>query len=129
MYHCPEPLIHPEAFLRKWLHPQLAWFAHLVHHLLGVTSLFGCLCQCRNCECLCYVNGMELSNDREMAVDDAAFIHCWGSVTPLAQALAQAAVSAQILFFALCCLGKIPGGRLGSNPCVERRTVRKHLVV
>ena len=21
---------------------------------------------------------MELSNDREMAVDDAAFIHCWG---------------------------------------------------
>ena len=29
-------------------------------------------------ECLCYVNGMELSNDREMAVDDAAFIHCWG---------------------------------------------------
>ena len=29
-------------------------------------------------ECLCYVNGMELTNDREMAVDDAAFIHCWG---------------------------------------------------
>ena len=29
-------------------------------------------------ECLCYVNGMELTNDREMAVDDATFIHCWG---------------------------------------------------
>ena len=29
-------------------------------------------------DCLCYVNGLELTNDREMAVDDAAFIHCWG---------------------------------------------------
>ena len=27
-------------------------------------------------DCLCYVNGLELTNDREMAVDDAAFIHC-----------------------------------------------------
>ena len=29
-------------------------------------------------DCLCYVNGLELTNEREMAVDDAAFIHCWG---------------------------------------------------
>ena len=29
-------------------------------------------------DCLCYVNGLELTNDREMAVDDAAIIHCWG---------------------------------------------------
>ena len=36
------------------------------------------LCGDAGAECLCYVNGMELSNDREMAVDDAAFIHCWG---------------------------------------------------
>ncbi len=27
--------------------------------------------------CLCYINGQELTNAREMAVDDAAFIHCW----------------------------------------------------
>ena len=36
------------------------------------------LCGAGGDECLCYVNGMELSNDREMAVDDAAFIQCWG---------------------------------------------------
>ena len=36
------------------------------------------VCGDAGAECLCYVNGMELSNDREMAVDDAAFIHCWG---------------------------------------------------
>ena len=30
------------------------------------------LCGDAGAECLCYVNGMELSNDREMAVDDAA---------------------------------------------------------
>ena len=29
-------------------------------------------------DCLCYVNGLELTNEREMAVDDAAFIHGWG---------------------------------------------------
>ena len=28
-------------------------------------------------DCLCYINGLELTNEREMAVDDAAFIHCW----------------------------------------------------
>ena len=39
------------------------------------------LCGDAGAECLCYVNGMELSNDREMAVDDAAFIHCWGLPT------------------------------------------------
>ena len=27
--------------------------------------------------CLCYVNSLELTNERETAVDDAAFIHCW----------------------------------------------------
>ena len=27
--------------------------------------------------CLCYVNSLELINERETAVDDAAFIHCW----------------------------------------------------
>lgn len=27
--------------------------------------------------CLCYVNGMELVNEIETAVEDAAFIHCW----------------------------------------------------
>ena len=27
--------------------------------------------------CLCYINSLELTNEREMAVDDAAFIHCW----------------------------------------------------
>ena len=41
---------------------------------LGISPLCGDVGD----ECLCYVNGMELSNDREMAVDDAAFIHCWG---------------------------------------------------
>ena len=41
---------------------------------LGISLLCGAVGD----ECLCYVNGMELSNDREMAVDDAAFIHCWG---------------------------------------------------
>ena len=41
---------------------------------LGISLLCGDV----GAECLCYVNGMELSNDREMAVDDAAFIHCWG---------------------------------------------------
>ena len=28
-------------------------------------------------DCLCYINCLELTNEREMAVDDAAFIHCW----------------------------------------------------
>ena len=41
---------------------------------LGISPLCGDVGD----ECLCYVNGMELTNDREMAVDDAAFIHCWG---------------------------------------------------
>ena len=41
---------------------------------LGISLLCGAVGD----KCLCYVNGMELSNDREMAVDDAAFIHCWG---------------------------------------------------
>ncbi len=35
------------------------------------------LCGVDGDNCLCYVNGMELVNERETAVDDAAFIHCW----------------------------------------------------
>ena len=27
--------------------------------------------------CLCYINGIELTNDIEAAVEDAAFISCW----------------------------------------------------
>ena len=42
---------------------------HLIRQL-GISLLCGDV----GAECLCYVNGMELSNDREMAVDDAAFI-------------------------------------------------------
>ena len=35
------------------------------------------LCGVDGDNCLCYVNGMELVNEIDTAVEDAAFIHCW----------------------------------------------------
>ncbi len=32
--------------------------------------------------CLCFVNGAELTNEREAAIEDAAFVSCW--MLPLA---------------------------------------------
>ena len=41
--------------------------------------------------CLCFVNGAELTNEREAAIEDAAFVSCW--MIPLATSEAVAAVS------------------------------------
>ena len=66
------------VLLRLSLPPHDAEGAIYVRRRLRLRLGISLLCGDAGAECLCYVNGMELSNDREMAVDDAAFIHCWG---------------------------------------------------
>ncbi len=54
---------------------------------LGLQSL----CGIEGDNCLCFVNGAELTNEREAAVEDAAFVSCW--MLPLANNAAIETVS------------------------------------
>ena len=47
-----------------------------LHALIGQLGLAS-LCGQDGDNCLCYINGIELTNDIEAAVEDAAFISCW----------------------------------------------------
>ena len=51
------------------------WLRNLIRQL----GLSPRLCGEDGGNCLCYVNSLELTNEKETAVDDAAFIHCVGS--------------------------------------------------
>ena len=71
------------VLLRRSLSPHDAEGAIYVRRRLRLRYLIrqlgtSPLCGDDGDDCLCYVNGLELTNEREMAVDDAAFIHCWG---------------------------------------------------
>ena len=68
------------------------------------------LCGDEGNDCLCYVNGNELSNDMETAVDDAAFISCWMPPTMIEEEVEVVSIadSCSALSLAPICNGTEP---------------------
>ena len=59
--------------------------------------------------CLCYINGIELTNDIEAAVEDAAFISCWMLPLRVAEEVDVVSIADSTSVQSLVTIGLAPG--------------------
>ena len=91
---------------------------------LGLSSL----CGQDGDNCLCYINGIELTNDIEAAVEDAAFISCWMLPPRVAEEVDVVSIADSTSVQSLVTIGPAPF-RGYILPSRNRVCIRGHHVV
>ena len=79
-----------------------------LHALIGQLGL-ELVCGQHGDNCLCYINGIELTNDIEAAVEDAAFISCWMLPLTVADEVEVVSIADSTSVHSLVTIGPAPG--------------------
>ena len=79
-----------------------------LHTLIGQLGL-EVVCGQHGDNCLCYINGIELTNDIEAAVEDAAFISCWMLPLTVADEVEVVSIADSTSVHSLVTIGPAPG--------------------
>ena len=79
-----------------------------LHALIGQLGL-EVVCGQHGDNCLCYINGIELTNDIEAAVEDAAFISCWMLPLTVADEVEVVSIADSTSVHSLVTIGPAPG--------------------